>query len=216
MGDPLALAYPFQGRWKVQNSPADRIPSHGTSRFAIAHAIDLVPVDERGRTAPLRLRSLLRPETPEAFPGFGRELLSPAAGVVAVVHDGEEDHPAHRGLPSVGYALTQGRRVAAGWRSVAGNHVILRVPHRGTEVHVALCHLRRGSVAVRPGQEVRVGDLLAGCGNSGNSTEPHLHLQAMSAADPSAARAVPLTFPGGLPRNGQVVEGGTTRRRCSS
>lgn len=207
VGDPLALAFPSREWWKAQNSPANRVPSHGTSLFALDHSIDLVPVDESGRTAPLRLGSLLRPEPPEAFPGFERELLSPLDATVERVHDGEEDHPAHRGLPSIGYALTQGRRTAEGWRALAGNHVILRALHRGAEVHVALCHLRRGSIVVRPGQEVRVGDLLAECGNSGNSTEPHLHLQAMSTADPSAARAVPFTFPGGLPRNGQVIEG---------
>lgn len=206
--EALELAHPFHGRWLIRNSPADRVPSHGTTRFALALAIDLVPVDQRGRTAPLRLHSLLRPEPPELFPGYGRELLSPVEGVVHLAHDGEEDHPAHRGLPSLGYALTQGRRAAAGWRAVAGNHLILRALHRGAPVFVALCHLRRGSIAVRGGQQVRVGDLLAECGNSGNSTEPHLHLQAMSAADPSAARAVPFTFPGGLPRNGQIVDAG--------
>lgn len=205
---PLVLALPFRGRWKVQNSPADRVPSHGTEQFALSHSIDLVPVDAHGRTAPFRLGSLLRPEQPEAFPGFGRELLSPLDGVIHSIHDGQVDHDAHRGFPSIGYALTQGRRAAAGWSALAGNHVILRARHRGAEVHVALCHLRRGSITVRPGQKIRAGELLGACGNSGNSTEPHLHLQAMSAADPSAARAVPFTFPGGLPRGGQVLDAG--------
>lgn len=91
--------------------------------------------------------------------------------------------------------------------------MILRAPTPGgrgpgAEVFVALCHLRCGSIAVRPGQQVRVGELLGGCGNSGNSTEPHLHLQAMSAADPSVARAVPFAFPVGMPRAGQIVEPG--------
>lgn len=199
----LELALPFHGRWRVQNSPANRVPSHGVDRFALAHSIDLVPVGEHDRTAPVRLGSLLRPEPPDHFPGFGRQLLSPADGEVVLVHDGEEDHPAHRGLPSIGYALSQARRAAQGWRALAGNHVMLRIGHGG--VHVALCHLRRGSIAVTPGQRVHVGDLLARCGNSGNSTEPHLHLQAMSAADPETARAVPFTFPVGLPRNGQIV-----------
>lgn len=205
--DPLVLALPFRGRWTVQNSPANRVPSHGISRFALAHSIDLVPVDERGRTAPLRLGSLLRPEPPGAFPGFGRALHSPVDGVVQSIHDGSADHAAHRGLPSVGYALTQSRRVAAGWPELAGNHVILRARHRGAEAYVALCHQRRGSIAVRPGQKIRIGDLLGECGNSGNSTEPHLHLQVMTGPDPTLARAVPFTFPSGLPRNGQIVEG---------
>lgn len=204
----LALALPFHGRWRVQNSPADRVPSHGTELFALSHSIDLVPVDAKGRTAPFRLGSLLRPEPPEAFPGFGRQLLSPVDGIVVSIHDGQDDHDAHRGLPSIGYALTQGRRAAAGWSALAGNHVVLRTRHRGAEVHVALCHLRRGSGSVRPGQGVRVGEPLGACGNSGNSTEPHLHLQAMSAADPSVARAVPFTLPGGVPRGGQVVDAG--------
>src|SRR5690606_17908560 len=107
---PVELAPPFSGRWLVQNSPADRVPSHGTHLFATTYAIDFVPVDEVGRSARLGLRGLVRPEPPQAFVGFGRPVLAPSDGVVAAVHDGEPDHDAYRGLPSVGYALTQGRR----------------------------------------------------------------------------------------------------------
>jgi hypothetical protein len=41
---------------------------------------------------------------------------------------------------------------------------------------------------------------------SGNSTEPHVHLQAMDHPDPSRASAVAITFDGHLPRNGDVVD----------
>ena len=61
---------------------------------------------------------------------------------------------------------------------------------------VAVCHLQRGSVRVRPGQEVRAGEELGRCGNSGNSTEPHVHVQAIDRADIRRAEAVPLTFDG--------------------
>lgn len=47
---------------------------------------------------------------------------------------------------------------------------------------------------------------MGACGNSGNSTEPHLHLQALSSTDVLSATAVPFTLRGGLPRNGEVVE----------
>ena len=47
------LSYPVQGRWLTQNSPANRVPSHGTTRLATSFAIDFVPVDEAGRTAPI-------------------------------------------------------------------------------------------------------------------------------------------------------------------
>lgn len=71
---------------------------------------------------------------------------------------------------------------------------------------VVLCHLQQGSVRVRLGEYVAAGQAVASCGNTGNSTEPHLHLQAISSMDVTAATAVPITLHGGLPRNGVVVE----------
>jgi hypothetical protein len=204
MADPIDVRFPFTGRWVARNSPADRVPSHGTELFASSRAIDFVPVDEAGRTAPFTMRSLVRPEAPERFPGFGRPVLAPAEGVVIAVHDGEPDHAAYRGLPSVRYALTQRERLRDGWRALAGNHVLLE--HRG--VVIALCHLQRGSVAVRPSDRVRTGESLGRCGNSGNSTEPHVHVQAMDRADVTHAQPVPLTFTGTLPHNGDVVRPG--------
>jgi hypothetical protein len=203
MSRTLDLAYPFRGRWLVQNSPANRVPSHGTRLFATAYAIDFVPVDERGRSARLSLASILRPEPPELFPGFGRQLTAPAPGVVVAVHDGEPDHQAFRGIPSIRYALTQQRRAAKGWPGLGGNHVIIEF--RAGEF-VALCHLQHGSIRVSAGQSVAVGDEIGQCGNSGNSTEPHVHVQAMNARDLHHASAIPISFEGRLPRNREVVD----------
>lgn len=206
----VPLALPGPGRWLVQNSPASRIPSHGTRIYALAHSIDLTPVGQDDRSAPYGLGSFLRTEPPEHFIGFGREIRAPLDGIVRAVHDGEPDHAAHRGLPSVAYMLTQQRRAAEGWVALAGNHLVIEAEARtvGLSVFVALCHLQRGSLLVEMGDVVHGGQSVARCGNSGNSTEPHLHLQAMDAADPSRARALPITFPGGLPRNGSVIDGG--------
>ncbi|MEV4902923.1 M23 family metallopeptidase [Citricoccus sp. NPDC055426] len=211
----LELEYPFAGRWLVQNSPANRVPSHGTALFGLSYAIDFVPVDDGGRTAPYTLTSFFAREPPEAFPGFGRPVLAPAAGVVVGVHSSEPDHASYRGLPSVGYALTQRRRLESGWLAVIGNHVLIEVTTHpgagssgGRPAVVALCHLQRGSITVRVGQRVGAGELVGRCGNSGNSTEPHLHLQAVDGRELLHASAVPITFPGGLPRNGDIVNAG--------
>jgi hypothetical protein len=205
MWSTVDLAYPFEGRWLTQNSPANRVPSHGTTLFATSFAIDFVPVDEAGRTAPIRLSSLLRPEPPERFAGFGRPILAPVPGVVVGVHHTAPDHHSFRGMPSVGYALTQRRRAAAGWGELAGNHVMIET--RDGPV-VAVCHLQRASVQVQLGQSVRVGEPLGRCGNSGNSTEPHVHVQAIDRLDALSATAVPITFGGRLPRNGEIIEAG--------
>ena len=199
----LDLAYPFKGRWLTQNSPANAVPSHGTAQLASSFAIDFVPVNQAGRTAPITLGSLLRPEPADRFPGFGRTILTPVSGVVVAAHDDEPDHHAFRGLPSVGYALRQGRRAAGGWMELAGNHVLIET-HDGAVV--ALCHLQRASVQVHLGQRVRVGEELGRCGNSGNSTEPHVHVQAMDRADVLHATPLPITFGGSLPRNGEIVD----------
>lgn len=177
------------------------MPSHGTRLFATDYAIDFVPVDDSGRTAPFTLRSLVRAEAPDRFPGFGRQVLAPVDGVVLETLETLPDHSARRGFPSIGYALTQRRRAAAGWTALAGNHVLLEC----CGGIVALCHLQEGSVRVRPGQRVEVGQVLGGCGNSGNSVEPHLHLQVIDRRDIERARPVPITFDGRLPSNGDIV-----------
>lgn len=201
----VELDYPFHGRCLVQNSPANRIPSHGTDRFGTTFAIDFVPVDQENRSARFSARSLWRPEAPEKFIGFGQPVLSPVAGSVALSFDGSEDHHAYRGFPSVGHALTQARRATAGWGALAGNYVAIQESRSGH--YVVLCHLRHGSIRVHLGQDIQIGARVAEFGNSGNSTEPHLHVQAVDSLDFARVEGLPLSFPVGLPRNGHIVDG---------
>ena len=211
--DPLLLDFPFSGRWTVQNSPANRVPSHGTHLFGTAYAIDFVAVDASGRSAPPSFRSLFGTEPPEAFTGFGAPVLAPVSGTVAAVHDGEPDHEARRSpLSLAGYALSQPSRVRRGAPGIAGNHVVLAVGSGTGGSYVLLAHLRRGSVSVAAGDAVAAGSPVGECGNSGNSTEPHVHVQATDSMDWDSARGLPLAFarPGGggawLPRNAEVFE----------
>lgn len=81
------LAYPFTGPWLARNSPANRVPSHGTTLYATAYAIDFVPVNEAGEGAPMTWGSFWRPESPTRFPGFGRPIVAPVDGIVVAVHD---------------------------------------------------------------------------------------------------------------------------------
>lgn len=204
--DAVALALPFTGRWLVQNSPASRVPSHGTALFGTSHAIDFVPVGEDGRSAPRTLASLFATERPEVFVGFGRPILAPVAGEVVAVLDGERDHAARRSVFAlIGYALTQPSRIRRGAPAIAGNHVVIRA----SDALVLVAHLREGSVRVRPGQHVAQGEPVGECGNSGNSTEPHVHVQVSTSFERNA-RGIPLVFtiPAGgrwVPRNGEIV-----------
>ena len=192
--DGIDLVLPFRGLWLVQNSPARRDPSHGSTLFGERYAIDFVGVDDGRRTARMRdWRTLFSTEPLDRFHGFGRPILAPGSGIVAAVHAGEPDHEARRSkLALVPYALGQRARVAQGIGAIAGNYVIISL--HGIDAFVALVHLRAGSIRVREGQDVAEGHWIAGCGNSGNSTQPHLHMQAMDRLDLSVAQGLPITF----------------------
>jgi murein DD-endopeptidase MepM/ murein hydrolase activator NlpD len=191
--DQVVLMLPFRGTWLARNSPARRVPSHGTHRFATTYAMDFIAVVRR-RTASTRdWRAWLATEPVDRFFAYGRPILAPAGGRVVSVHDGEADHVARRSpVARVPYALTQASRARGGAGALAGNHVILQLEDRGA--YVVLAHLRAGSIRVRAGEPVTAGQEVAACGNSGNSTQPHLHIQAMDAADPFAARGLPMSF----------------------
>jgi murein DD-endopeptidase MepM/ murein hydrolase activator NlpD len=171
------------------------VPSHGTHLFATTHAIDFVAVEGRRTTTTRDWRTLLATEPVERFVAFGRPVLAPAAGRVAAIHDGEADHGARRSqLALASYALTQQARARRGAAALAGNHVILDMEAGGA--YVVLAHLRAGSIRVGVGHRVTAGQWIGDCGNSGNSTQPHVHLQVMDGLDPFTARGVPLAFRG--------------------
>jgi len=124
-------------------------------------------------------------------PSAGVDILAPVAGTVVVAHDGEADHP-----PSM--------RVIEDPLPL-GNHVAIETPG-GV---VFLCHLQRGSVAVREGERVEIGSLIGRCGNSGRTTRPHLHIHAQDLPVYAFNRAigVPIAFNGRVLRAGDLCGG---------
>ncbi|WP_291379652.1 M23 family metallopeptidase [Demequina sp.] len=190
---PVLLTYPLEGSFRARNSPARRVPSHGTHLMGTTFAIDLIPVDARGRAARWSWRAALATEPPEGFIGFGATVFAPATGTVVVAHDGEADHEARRSQFSlVAYMAGQAARAQRGVGAIAGNHVVVALDDGGPFVLVA--HLRNGSQLVEVGERVKAGQPIAQCGNSGNSTQPHVHVQVTDSIDWSRARGLPLAF----------------------
>jgi murein DD-endopeptidase MepM/ murein hydrolase activator NlpD len=205
---PTLLSYPLSGRFRARNSPARRVPSHGTNLMGTSYAIDLVPVDSRGRSAPWNWRAVLGKEQPENFIGFGATVVAPCSGTVVVAHDGEDDHEARRSQVALfSYLVGQARRIRLGAGAIAGNHVVIATGGEGP--FVLLAHLRKASLRIGVGDPVSTGQPIGQCGNSGNSTQPHVHVQVTDSVDWPHARGLPLAFrtPTGieLPAESQIV-----------
>lgn len=93
-------------------------------------------------------------------PGGSRPIVAAADGLVVVAVDGQDDRSSDFSL--------------CGTAQAAGNHVAIRHPNGLTTVYL---HMKKGSVAVSPGQQVRCGDKIGEVGSSGCSTGPHLHFE---------------------------------------
>ncbi|MEU1124706.1 M23 family metallopeptidase [Streptomyces sp. NPDC005899] len=202
-GPPVETGPPVTGRWIALNSPADKVPSHGTHGYGQTYAIDIVAEPEEGGRPPFRwLWPVARPN--RDFPGFGAPVVAVADATVVHASDGRRDHLSRTSGPALAYLMLAEASVRdmAGARSIVGNHLVLDL---GDGTYAAYAHLRRGSLRVRAGDTVREGQVLARCGNSGNSTEPHLHFQLMDHPDFDVARGVPFTWRGiGVPAGGEV------------
>ncbi|WP_406861861.1 M23 family metallopeptidase [Streptomyces sp. HUAS MG47] len=203
--EPVEVLPPVTGRWSALNSPADRTPSHGTHQFGQTYAIDITAEsDEQPRPRPVLFWPLARRSAD--FPAFGAPLHAVADATVVHAEDGRRDHLSRNSLPAVLYLLVVESAVRAmlGARRVTGNHLVLDL---GDGTYAMYAHLQRNSLAVRPGDRVAAGQLLARCGNSGNSSEPHVHFQLMDGPDLDTARGVPFTWRGvGVPRNRETFE----------
>lgn len=208
---PVPVASPVLGRWSAANSPASNRPSHGIHTYGQTFAIDLVYEPYPGARPAFGKGPTFRP--PTDFPAFGQPVNAPADGTVVGIRNGMRDHRSRSTWAGVGYLYIEGMlREPGGTRFVAGNYIVLDL---GGGVYALLAHLQRGSVEVRLGQRVRRGERLARCGNSGNSTEPHLHFQLMDHRRPLVAAGVPFIFNdvsinGGpvcaaVPKNDQVM-----------
>lgn len=202
---PVEVAPPVSGRWSALNSPASRTPSHGTHAYGQTHAIDVVAEPEPGARPGFRLLWPLARRNHD-FPAFGAPLHAVADATVIRAGDTQRDHLSRTSLPALVYlmVLEAAGREMVGVRRIVGNYLVLDL---GDGVYALYGHLRRGSLAVRAGDRVRAGDVLAHCGNSGNSSEPHVHFQLMDGPDPDIARGLPFTWRGiGVPRNGEVFD----------
>jgi hypothetical protein len=144
------LTLPFKGKWLVIWGGDTAEQNHHHDSLAQRFAFDLLGAGPGDKT-----QKGTGTHNEDYF-AFGREVLAPADGVVTEAIDGVRDNTPGSMNPFC----------------ALGNAVLIR--HSPKEVSV-LAHLKQGSVKVKAGDHVTRGQVLGLCGNSGNSSEPHLH-----------------------------------------
>ncbi|MBH0024356.1 M23 family metallopeptidase [Salinibacterium sp. SWN248] len=188
--EPRTVTSPVTGRWMALNSPATRVPSHGVRAYGQTHAVDLV-CDPADRVRPeFGTGIVLR--YPTEYPAFGEPVRAMIDGVVVRVADSQRDHRARASLLGFGYMMVEGTlRELGGPRFIVGNTITIR----GDDgVFALVAHLKQRSAIVGVGDRVTAGQPIGACGNSGNSSEPHVHAQLMDRASVWTAHGIPMVF----------------------
>ncbi|CAM4209069.1 M23 family metallopeptidase [Erysipelothrix inopinata] len=185
---------PFSGKWIATATPAYKVPSHGTFNFGVGYAYDFVKVNDKKRVSKsYNWRSLLYKENPEDFYAFGEDILSPVDGCIVEVHNGESDNVVRRSLfTGIPYLLKQGQRIKNGVTKIAGNYVIIK--NSDSDGFICIVHIKNNTITLEKGQKVKIGEKIGECGNSGNSIQPHIHIQATSNLDFFSENGIPLYF----------------------
>jgi len=198
LSQAVVVDFPLRGEWTAVNTPARRVPSHGTNFFAQRFAIDLLQLDwtTRRPCATPAWRQWLTPVSASAFFCWGQRIYAAFAGRVVNIGDGWPDRRRVHGLwelfriisPLALLALPRGKN----YRPLIGNFVVVE----GTPGAALYAHLQWGSLMVALGDDVDAGTYLGTVGNSGNSTMPHLHFQLMDRPNPRKARGKLYAFRG--------------------
>jgi len=174
------LILPFKEEWTVFWGGDTKEQNYHVSTPAQKNAFDIMITDAKGNTYKTDGK------TNEDYYAFGKELIAPCDGEIVLVIDGVKDNvPGDMNKFNVG-----------------GNTVIIKTANNE---FLVLCHFKHQSIKVKEGQKIKQGELLGLCGNTGNSSEAHLHFHIQNIENLNTATGVKCYFEK-LSVNGQVKQ----------
>ena len=179
----IAISSPLRGNhWVAANGPSNTsghrkalIPIDGHAAIGQRFAIDWVQLRDDGKTFQGDEKDN------KNYLCYGNEAYAVADGVVSETKDGIPEN-----IPGA-----NSRAVPITLETVGGNHVIIDI---GGGHFAFYAHLQPGSLRVKLGVKVRRGQVIGLVGNSGNSTEPHLHFHVENASSPLGAEGLPYSL----------------------
>ncbi|MEO6207396.1 MAG: M23 family metallopeptidase [Candidatus Limnocylindrales bacterium] len=185
-GDPIRVGPPLTGpNWVAVNgccrlSPhrGAMIPIGGRINASERYAVDWARLDLTEIQVGENLRSFSGdPDDNADYLAYDQPVLAVANGVVAVVSDG---------LPDMTPNVLQDDLPL---KDYGGNYIVLKISEG---VYAFYAHLKSGSMKVDVGDTVHLGDEIGRTGNSGNTSESHLHFHLMDGLAPLTSRNLPF------------------------
>lgn len=163
------LILPFKEEWTVVWGGDTKELNYHVESKAQKNAFDLVITDKDGKSFKTDGK------TNDDYYAFGKELISPCEAEVVLVVDGVKDNKPGELNPIY----------------IPGNTVILKTENNE---FLFFAHFKQNSIAVKEGQKIKQGELLGLCGNSGNSSEAHIHFHIQNVEDMNIATGAKCYF----------------------
>ncbi|WP_145410141.1 M23 family metallopeptidase [Paenibacillus xylanexedens] len=176
--------FPMKGDWFVFWGGNDVLSNYHYEHETQRYALDIVRTKDN-------FSYLDDPTKNENYYAFGEPLYASADGTVVEIKNDIPDN-----TPGVMNA-----------EEPAGNFVVI---DHGNDEYSITAHLKEGSVAVKKGDKVKQGDLIGELGNSGNSSEAHLHFQVSDGADLFTSRSINIRW---ADQSQQLTRGNTIQAR---
>ena len=182
--DPVAyspMSLPFYGKWKVINGGIDKLNSHSRNIISQRYAYDFILSGEESKKLNTQKHNV------NDYLTFNEDVYSPNDGIIIKVKNSIRDN----------------KHAGSGWidiwtTDIRGNFVIIK---HDKNVYSLIAHLKRGSCCVKKGDIVKRGQIIGKCGNSGHSTQPHIHFQLQDKVNWYFSKGLPIIFSGIMKKN---------------
>lgn len=163
------LQLPFKDIWTVVWGGDTKAQNYHVENTAQKNAFDMVIMDNKGKSYKSNGK------VNEDYYAFGKALYAPSNAEVVEVIDGVPDNK-----PGILNEM-----------AVTGNTVVLKTAN---QEYLFFAHFKNGSIKVKKGQVIKTGDIIGLCGNSGRSSEAHLHFHIQNTLDIAAGTGIKAYF----------------------
>jgi hypothetical protein len=196
MDNAVIVDFPLWGEWVAANTPAKKIPSHGTDMLGQRYAYDFLRTDNRKGMHfcdVSNFRFFLLGVSVKRCYCWGETVYAPFDGEIVDVKDGLKERQRLYFLLDLlvliknMIAFNLNRRDL---HKIVGNYIIMKKDN----IHAFFAHLLTNSICVHEGDKIKTGQELGKVGHTGNSTAPHLHFHLMDRADILTAQGIACAF----------------------